>query len=86
MRRTRRGGPRTPSKTTAAGIDSAIVENALVFVALKIGRAQTDIDSVSVQTWCDADFGAFACCESGVCDSFRTLRTFWKLNEECHRF
>ena len=35
----RPGGPRTPSKTADANLDCAFVENALVFVAPKIGRA-----------------------------------------------
>ena len=34
-----RGGPRTPSGTTDANLDCAFAENALLFVALKIGRA-----------------------------------------------
>ena len=32
-------GPRTPSRTTDSKIDCAFFENALLFVALKIGRA-----------------------------------------------
>ena len=31
--------PRTPSRTTDANLDCAFVENALLFVVLKIGRA-----------------------------------------------
>ena len=37
---TRRGGPRTPSRTTDANLDCAFVENSLVFVFPKIGRAR----------------------------------------------
>ena len=33
-------GPRTPSRTADANLDSAFVENALLFAALKIGRAR----------------------------------------------
>ena len=34
-----RGGPRTPSRTTDTNLVFAFVENVLMFVALKIGRA-----------------------------------------------
>ena len=40
MWRARHRGPRTPSRTTDANLDCAFVENALVFVAPKIGRAR----------------------------------------------
>ena len=40
MWRARRGGPRTPSTTTDANLNCAFVENAPVFVVLKIGRAR----------------------------------------------
>ena len=36
--RTRRGGPRTLSRTTDANLDCAFVETALVFVVPKIGK------------------------------------------------
>ena len=39
MLRARCGGTRTLSRTTDANLDCALVENALLFVALKIGRA-----------------------------------------------
>ena len=39
MCRARRGGPRTPSGPTDANLDCAFVENTLVFVVPKIGRA-----------------------------------------------
>ena len=39
VRRARRGGPRTPSRTSNANLDSAFVENALVYVVAKNGGA-----------------------------------------------
>ena len=39
MWRARRGGPRTPPTTTDANLDCAFVENLLVSVVPKIGRA-----------------------------------------------
>ena len=38
MWRARRGGLKTASRTTNTNLDCAFVENALLFVALKIGR------------------------------------------------
>ena len=38
--RAMRGGPRTPSRTSDANLDSAFVESALVFVVPKIGGAR----------------------------------------------
>ena len=43
MCRARRGGPRTPSRPTYANLDCAFVENALIFVVLKIGRARAPL-------------------------------------------
>ena len=47
MFRARRGGPRTPSITTDANLDRTFVENTLVFVALKIGRAPAPLHGTS---------------------------------------
>ena len=47
----RHGGPRTPTRTTDANLDCAFVENALVFVAPKIGRARAsppDLDTITI--------------------------------------
>ena len=46
----RRGGPRTQSRTTDANLDCPFVENALLFVALKIGWSQAPSVSPLVQT------------------------------------
>ena len=40
MCRARRRGPRVPSRTTDANLDCAFVENALLFVVLKIGKTR----------------------------------------------
>ena len=40
MCRARRRGPRTPTRTTDANLDCAFVENTIVFVVQKIGRAR----------------------------------------------
>ena len=41
----RRGGHRTPSRTADADLECAFVENALVIVVPKIGRAQAPLVS-----------------------------------------
>ena len=41
--RVRHRGPRTLSKTTDANLDCTFVENELLFVALKIGRARAPL-------------------------------------------
>ena len=41
--RARRGGPRTPSRTTDANLDCAFVENALLFVVPNIGGARAPL-------------------------------------------
>ena len=46
MWRGRHGGPRTLLRTTDANLDCAFVENALVFVAPKMGRAQAPLNEI----------------------------------------